>query len=54
MSKYFSIDKPNFVYAGSFNKAYKLSRLIELAKESRSNGVDAHYVFIGDGPDADF
>ncbi|EPC4929511.1 glycosyltransferase family 4 protein [Vibrio cholerae] len=54
VSKYFSIDKPNFVYAGSFNKAYKLSRLIELAKESRSNGVDAHYVFIGDGPDADF
>lgn len=52
IKRYFSVDKPNLVYAGSFNKAYKLSRFISLAKNAKGK-LDANFVLIGDGPDSD-
>ena len=51
VARYFSDTKPNLVYAGSFNQAYKLSRFIALAKDAK--GIDVNFVLIGDGPEAD-
>ncbi|EEX95058.1 WblI protein [Vibrio orientalis CIP 102891 = ATCC 33934] len=51
VERYFSVHKPNLVYAGSFNQAYKLSRFIALAKNAK--GVDVNFILIGDGPEAE-
>ncbi|ASO27834.1 glycosyltransferase WbuB [Vibrio anguillarum] len=50
IKSYFSADKPNLVYAGSFNQAYKLSRILSLAGNAKKN-LDVHFVLIGDGPE---
>lgn len=51
VARYFSDSKPNLVYAGSFNQAYKLSRFIALAKDAK--GTDVNFILIGDGPEAE-
>lgn len=52
INQYFSPDKPNLVYAGSFNQAYKLSRFVTLAKNAKGK-IDVNFVLIGDGPEAE-
>lgn len=49
VARYFSDTKPNLVYAGSLNQAYKLSRFIALAKSAKGAGVN--FILIGDGPE---
>ncbi|PMN67373.1 glycosyltransferase family 4 protein [Enterovibrio norvegicus] len=50
---YFSDSRPNLVYAGSFNQAYKLERFVSLAK-SATNKLDLNFVLIGDGPELEY
>ncbi len=50
ITSHFSPLKPNIVYAGSFNQAYKLTRFLNLAKNAKGK-LDAQFILIGDGPE---